>query len=89
RQQLALQVFVPLGLEFLKRYEAYDPHEDPRAVQSLPWGELLEFEHLQGDQANAPLSHASAGSADALPRVSSKVVQYVLDELHKHAGQRV
>ncbi|MBX7020756.1 virulence factor SrfB, partial [Providencia rettgeri] len=89
RQQLALQVFVPLGLEFLKRYEAYDPHEDPRAVQSVPWGQLLDFEHVHGDQGNVPLSHASAGAADALPRVSGKVVQYVLDELHKHVGQRV
>ncbi|TDF79864.1 virulence factor SrfB [Pseudomonas sp. H9] len=40
RQQLNLQVFVPLGLAVLKAYEQYDP-ETPLTVTEQSWRELL------------------------------------------------
>jgi hypothetical protein len=41
RQQLNLQVFVPLGLRLLKDYEAYDP-ELPSPVHEYAFAELLD-----------------------------------------------
>ena len=41
RQQLNLQVFVPLGLRLLKDYEAFDP-ELPSPVHSYTFAQLLE-----------------------------------------------
>ena len=40
RQQLNLQVFVPLGLALLKAYEQYDP-ETPQPVVEQSWQQLL------------------------------------------------
>ncbi|WP_341666998.1 virulence factor SrfB [Alcaligenes sp. SDU_A2] len=85
RQQLALQVFVPLGLEFLKRYESYDPHQDPCAVQAPLWRELLAFEHLQGNAAG----QVAFDAGDQRARVSATVAEYVAQELHKHTGHKV
>lgn len=43
RQQLNLQVFTPLGLELLKRYEQFDP-EAPSVPSTHAYGELLDKE---------------------------------------------
>lgn len=40
RQQLTLQVFSPLGLEILRRYEQFDP-EHPCAPETRSYGELV------------------------------------------------
>lgn len=102
RQQLTLQVFVPLGLTLLKHYEEYEPEQGRTQARTVRWGDLLEFEGLavastpDADGVQAPEDTADdvddADSAEhalapAKTKVAQQVIDYVMQELRLHTGR--